>query len=260
MKIKIEKIIEAAEIGSKVLKKYFGKKLEVVEKSSPADFKTVADEESEEKILKILEKEFSDFSILTEEKGFRDKNSKYTFVIDPLDGTSNFVLGIPNFSVSIGLFKNNKGIAGVVVNPILKEVYFAQSGKGAFLNGRRIKVSRESDIKKATIGYDCDYGYYLNKNLRRILEKLEEKKVKRFMVNMSPALELCRVAAGRMEGFINNANEIYDFAAGKLIVKEAGGIITNFKGEQEINERNNVFLAANNVNINQELLEIMSVF
>jgi len=77
---------------------------------------------------------------------------------------------------------------------------------------------------------------------------------------MSPALELCRVAAGRMEGFINNANEIYDFAAGKLIVKEAGGIITNFKGEQEINERNNVFLAANNVNINQELLEIMSVF
>lgn len=257
MEIKIEKIIEATGQGSKVLRKYFGQNLKEKEKSLPISFSTTADLESEKIILGILQKNFPGFNILTEEKGLLDKKSEYTFVVDPLDGTSNFVLGIPNFSVSIALFKGNEAIAGVVENPILNQVYFSRALHGAFLNKKRIRVSKEDNIKKATIGYDCDYGHYLEKYFRELLKKLEQKEVKRVLVNMSPALDLCRLASGKIEAFINNGNEIYDFAAGKLIIKEAGGLITDFDGKKEINVKNNVFLASNNTNLHHQLLKIL---
>lgn len=258
MEIKIEKIIEAAEQGSKVLRQYFGQNLEVKEKSLPVNIQTIVDLESEEKILEILEKNFPRFNILAEEKGLIDKKSEYTFIVDPLDGTSNFVLGIPNFSVSIALFKGSEAIAGVVENPILNQVYFARANQGAFLNKKRIRVSKKDNIiKKATIGYDCDYGHYLEKYFRELLKKLEQKEVKRVLVSMSPALDLCRLASGKIEAFINNGNEIYDFAAGKLITKEAGGLITDFDGKKEINVKNNIFLASNGTNLHHQLLKIL---
>jgi len=257
MEIGMKKIIEAAEEGGKILKKYFGQTLKVKEKSLPVNIRTVADLESEKKILEILEKNFPDFNILTEEKGLIDKKSEYTFIVDPLDGTSNFVLGIANFSVSIGLFKGNVAVAGVVVNPILNQVYFSRVNQGAFLNKKRIRVSKEDNIKKATISYDCDYGHYLEKYFRKLLGKLEKKRVKRIMINMSPALDLCRLASGKIEAVINNGNEIYDIAAGKLILKEAGGLITDFKGKKETDERNTIFLATNGTILHRKLLKIL---
>ncbi|PIR71481.1 MAG: hypothetical protein CO145_01725 [Candidatus Nealsonbacteria bacterium CG_4_9_14_3_um_filter_37_13] len=257
MKIDIKKIITAAEEGSKILKKYFGQTLKIKEKSLPVNIQTTADLKSEEKILETLKKNFPEFNILTEEKGLIDKKSEYTFIVDPLDGTNNFILGIANFSVSIGLLRQNKIVAGVVENPILDQIYFAKAGQGSFLNNKKIKVNKEKDIKKAIIGYDCDYGHYLEKYFRELLEKLEKKKVKRVMINMSPALDLCRLATGKIEAMINNGNEIYDFAAGKLILREAGGLITDFKGEKETDERKTIFLATNGTDIHQELLEIL---
>lgn len=257
MDIKIKKIIEAAKEGSEILKKYFGRTLKIEEKSLPVDLRTIADLKAEEKILKALEKNFPRFNILSEERGSIDRKSEYTFIIDSLDGTHNFVLGIPNFSLSIGLFKEKEAVAGVVENPILNQIYFAKSGQGAFLNNKKIKVNKKNDIKKAIIAYDCDYGFYLEKYFQELLKKLEKKNVKRVLVNMSPALDLCRLAAGRIEAFINNGNEIYDFAAGKLILKEAGGLITDFKGKQERDERNNIFLATNGTSIHRKLLEIL---
>lgn len=253
----LRKIIEASNKGGEILQKYFGQCFKLYKKSIALDFRTKTDLESEEKILKSLSKNFPDYNILSEEKGFIDKKSNFTFIIDPLDGTSNFVAGIPNFSVSIALFKKDEIIAGVVNNPILRQIYSAYQGKGAFLNGCKIKVSAVNNIKGANIAYDCDYGHYLEKYLRDLMRKLEKKEIKRFLVNMSPALDLCRVASGKIECFINNGNEIYDYAAGKLIIKEAGGIITDFKGKAVVNDRNNVFVASNNKNIHKAILEII---
>ncbi len=257
MQIDIHKIIEAAQQGNKVLKKYFGQNLAIEEKSSPVDFRTIADLESEQNILDVLEKNFPSFSIHTEEKGFIDKQSPYIFYVDALDGTSNFVTGIPNFSLSIGLFEGRSMIAAVVSNPILDHIYYAQAGGGAFLNNQRITVSREKDMPRAAIAYDCDYGHYMEAYFRNLLKKLEQKKVKRLLVNMSPALDFCRLASGKIEAVINNGNEIYDFAGGKLIAREAGGLITDFSGKKEEDERNNVFLASNGTALHRKILDIV---
>lgn len=253
----LEKIIEASNKGGEVLQKYFGQSFKLYKKSIALDFRTKADLESEEKILDSLSKSFPDYNILSEEKGFIDKKSNFTFIIDPLDGTSNFVAGIPNFSISIALLKNDEIIAGVINNPILRQIYSTYKGNGAFLNGCKIKVSAVNNIKEANIAYDCDYGHYLEKYLRDLMEKLEKKEIKRFLVNMSPALDLCRVACGKIECFINKGNEIYDYAAGELFIKEAGGIITDFKGKAVVNAINNVFVASNNKSIHKAILEII---
>lgn len=255
--VDINKIIEAGKAGGKVLQKYFGKNLKKVRKSLPSDFCTIADLESEKAILEILQDNFPSFNIYSEERGFLSKKSQYTFIIDPLDGTSNFVSGIRYFSVSIGLFKVNKSIAGVVINPMSNEVFSAESGKGASLNGDIIKVNEISDLEEANIGYDCDYGYYFDEYHLKLAGQIRKRNVKRFFIFMSPALDLCRLALGQIEAFINNGNEIYDFAAGKLIVQEAGGLITTFHGIEEKSNRNNVFLATNGSSLHQKLLKII---
>jgi len=255
--IDINKIIEAGKAGSYILQRYFGKNLKKEKKSSSSDFRTIADLEAEKAILKILQANFPSVNIHSEESGFLSKESQYTFIVDPLDGTSNFVSGIRYFSVSIGLFKEDKSIASVVINPMSNEVFFAESGKGAFLNGDRIKVNEVPDLEEANIGYDCDYGSYFDRYYLELAERIKKHKVKRFFIFMSPALDLCRLALGQIEAFINNGNEVYDFAAGKLIVKEAGGLVTAFDGSEEKSERNNIFLATNGRSLHQKLLKII---
>jgi myo-inositol-1(or 4)-monophosphatase len=255
--IDINKIIEAGKAGGDVLQRYFGTELKKEKKSSPSNFRTIADLEAEDAILDILQANFPSVNIHSEERGFLSKRSQYTFIVDPLDGTSNFVSGIRYFSVSIGLFKEDKSLAGVVINPLSNEVFFAESGKGAFLNGDKIKVNEVSDLEEASIGYDCDYGYYFNEYHLELAEQMKKHKVKRFFIFMSPALDFCRLALGQIEAFINNGNEVYDFAAGKLIVKEAGGLVTAFDGSEEKNERNNIFLATNGSSLHQKLLNII---
>lgn len=252
-----ESVIEVVAKAGEVLKKNFGKNLTAYKKTGALNFRTKADLESEEIIIKNFQKIFPDCNIFSEERGLINAKSEYTFIIDPLDGTSNFVLGIPNFSISIALVRGDKILYGIVYNPILNQIYKAEKGQGAFLNEKKIKVNNESRINEAMIGYDCDYGHYLENFLRNLIKKLEQKNIKRFLINMSPALDLCRVASGKMECFINNANEIYDYAAGKLIVAEAGGVITDFVGQSESNDRNNKFLASNGYGIHQIILKIL---
>ncbi|MFH1191876.1 MAG: inositol monophosphatase family protein [bacterium] len=254
----LEKIIEASNKGAEVLRKYFGQCFKLYKKSIALDFRTRADLESEKKIIKDLSKNFPDYNILSEEVGFIDHKSKFTFVIDPLDGTSNFVMGMPNFCASIALLEEKKIIAGVVNNPILNQIYCARRGKGAYLNNKRIKVNSQKNISNINLAYDCDYGHYFEKRLRDLIKNLEKKNIKRFLINMSPALDLCRLAEGKIECFINNGNEIYDYAAGKLIVKEAGGIVTDFFGNKEADERNRFFLASNGMAIHKKVVEISS--
>lgn len=252
----IDTIIQAAVSGGKVVSKYFGKALVIEEKSTASDFRTKADLESEKEILSILKKEFPDYNIFSEESGTVDNKSEYTFVIDPLDGSNNSVLGIPNFAVSIGLLKGDKVVAGVIHQPIINETYRAERGKGAFMKGNRLKVSKESDIKKATLSYTCGY---INsaKYEEELIHNLRKMDIKRLMQNWCPSHEYCLLASGRIEGIINNDNEIYDYCAGRIIATEAGGKITDFKGNEVLDEKSSIFLATNGTQLHENLLRIL---
>jgi myo-inositol-1(or 4)-monophosphatase len=127
-----KEVIRAAKTGGEVVRKYFGKSLKLEGKTIPADFRTKADLESEKVIIKILSKSFPKYNIFSEEIGEIDKNSEYTFHVDPLDGTNNFALGIPYSSVSIGLTRGDEIIFGVVYNPMLDNLYYAEKGRGSF--------------------------------------------------------------------------------------------------------------------------------
>lgn len=247
-------ILEAAKAGGKIVKKYFGKVLDIEGKSIPCDFRTRADLESEKVILKILSKNFPEYNIFSEEAGEINKNSEYTFYVDPLDGTNNFILGIPYFSVSIGLMKDNKIIFGVVYNPIVDNIYYAEDGKGAFLDGKRIKVNNESDIKNCSVSLVVNYGFSVD-NFIKMVRNLYKKDVKRVLKFWSVALDYCLLASGKIEAVVLYDVPLYDFVAGKIIVTEAGGLVSDFNGRELKNDRQNIFLASNGTKIHKKILE-----
>lgn len=251
----IQQVIRAAKEGGKVIKHYFGEVLDIEEKSHASDFRTKADLESEEAILKVIKRAFPTYNIYSEEAGKTDNGSNLTFVIDPLDGSNNFVLGVPNFTVSIALMDGDETILAVVYNPILDQTYYAEKGKGAFLDGKPIHVNNEADIKRSTICYTCGY---INSNdyAEQVSHKLNQLGVKRQTNYWSPAYDYCLLASGRMEGIINNKNDLYDYAAGKMIVREAGGKVTDFKGDP-VTDKNDVFIASNGTAIHETLLSIV---
>lgn len=259
-------IISASKAGGGIAKSYFGpacaadvaagrKVLNVEEKSCITDFRTQADMESESAIIAILEKSFPSYNILSEERGFIDKKSEYTFYIDPLDGTNNFFLGIPNFSVSIGLAKGEETIFGVVYLPMIDVVYSAEKGKGAFCNGVKIKSSSETSIANSASSFMC--GYHCPKSyIIKTIGNLS-RRTKRVLVSWSVASDLCLLASGKIETAINKKTEIYDFLAGKIIAKEAGCVVTDMKGKPEKNDFNREFLISNNFDIHREVLRLV---
>ncbi|MFH1565531.1 MAG: inositol monophosphatase [bacterium] len=254
-----EKIIQAAQSGGEILKKYFGEELKIEQKTTAADFRTKVDKESEETILNILSKYFPDYNIFAEESGKKDNGSEYTFVIDPLDGTNNFVLGIPYFSVTIALLKNDETIFAVIHNPITGQTCWAEKGKGAFLQGKKIKVGVEKNITKSSVVYSCSYALSNSEQTGNIIKNLKcVKKVKRVLTNWCPTFDYCLLAFGKIESIINDDNEIYDYIAGKLIAKEAGAVVTDFKGREQ-KDKDSVFVASNNEVIHKEVLEIVRV-
>ena len=254
----IDNLIKAAHAGGKVLRKYFGKTLNPTVKSTLWDFQTEADLGSEKAILKILRSAFPSFNIHAEEEGKTDNGSEHTIVIDPLDGTNNFVLGIPNFTVSIAVLKNDQAVAGVIYQPILNQTYFAIKGKGAYLNNKRIRVSDTMDLKEATIAYNCGYKNS-RKRVEYVLGNLITNDHKRIIFNWSPAFDYCLLASGKIEAMVSDlGTEIYDFGAGKLIALEAGGKILDYKGKTDIDYRNDQFVLSNNEKICKSILKIIT--
>lgn len=252
----VRKIIKAAHAGGKVLKKYFGRDLARTEKSAPSDYYTKADVESEHVIVDALKKSFPEYGIFSEEKGQVKKDTGFMFIIDPLDGTFNFVSGIPMFSVSIGLVNGSKLISGVVYDVILNVTYSAERGGGAYRNERRIKVNRIREIRRTSVVYGQGWtGSETYKDSVR--RKLMRRGITRFLEPWSPALALCLLASGKLEAFVADNNDFYDYAAGKLIVKEAGAKITDFRGRKETDEQNREFLATNGTRIHEEILKTL---
>lgn len=257
MNKKYQNIIKAVEKSGQIIAGYFGKDLKTYQKSSVLDFSTRADLESEKNLVSAINKEFPYCNIQGEEGGLVDKKSAYTFVIDPLDGTLNFYIGLPLFTVTLALLKGDQGIFAVTHHPITKQTFYATVGKGAFLNGRRIQVNRIADPARVIVGYTCGWKTPVAE-MERISSGLLGLKIKRPMANWSPAFDFGLLASGKIEAMINNNNELHDNLAGKIIVREAGGKITDFKGKPLKNDRQNVFLASNGTSIHGKLLKILA--
>ncbi len=190
------------------------------------DIVTHADYESEALIMKELQAAYPEYSIITEESPNIVGKTEYCWYIDPLDGTNNFITGSPYFVVSIGLAYQDEIILGVVYNPISDELFYAEKGKGAFLNGGKISVSGRKDISGSLLAL----AYAPEEDEIRqgiaILEKLVLK-CRRVVINFAPALDLCNIARGRIDGLMDNGSTPEDHAAASLILTEAGGKLRN---------------------------------
>ncbi len=220
---------EAALEAGKIIEGYFGKNLKKrIKKNDESNFATTADLEAEKLILGIIKDNFFDHNFIAEESGVKNNNSDYTWVIDPLDGTTAFTVGWPTFSVSIGLLKNNKPFLGVIYQVMTKDLYWAQQGKGAFLNGKKINVSTTEQLKDAAIGVDFAHRSSRAAKVKKYVIPLSEKVAYPFSM-CSDALVFAMVGGGKLDGFANEDN-IWDCIAGVLIIIEAGGKVTDTKG------------------------------
>ena len=236
-------MIKASEKASKVLIRDFGEveKLQVSIKG-PSDFVSNADTKAENIIIKELMKTKKNYSIIGEECGsIKNKDTDNVWIIDPIDGTTNFLHGIPHFAISIALKSNNEIVSGLIYDPIKDEMFYAEKNNGAFFNNKRIKVSRKKEIENclfATGGKD------------KIGVNLSTRK------SGSAALDMAYVAAGRYDGYFQNNLNLWDIAAGIIIVKEAGGIVNNIN----LSQNNDIKLRAANSNINEKMLEKLKNF
>ena len=226
-----ETLINATEAGARVLLHYFASKnLQISNKEGINNLVTEADHASEKAIMETIKQQFSDHFILSEEAGEMATNSEYKWIIDPIDGTVNYAHGIPICCVSIGVEHNGEMVMGAVYNPFLKEFYFAEKGAGSSLNGDLISVSGETDVNKACLVTGFPYTYLdVPNGPLEVFSRFIRRGVPVRRLG-SAAMDLCWVAAGRFDGFYEHKLQAWDSAAGFLIVEEAGGKVTDFKG------------------------------
>lgn len=246
--------LEAAKAGAEVLRKYFGESLEATTKTTGADLQTKADLESEAAILPILEKAFPTFDILSEERGHTVNGSEYTIVVDPLDGTNNFVAGLPNFTILIALLHNKRAIAGLIYFPMLNSACYAEEDRGAFFNEARIHVNSEADSSRSAVAYVPGYTNSARETGRVMNALNAELNIKRVHYNWSGAGDGAMLARGRIEAMMYDGNQIYDYAASKVICREAGAKITLIDGSPELGDMGNVFLVSNATDLHEKIL------
>ena len=251
----IEKVIEIAGIAGEIVRDGYGKNFEIMLKGSVNNLVTEIDKKSESVIIDYVKKNFNNHSILAEESGQLKTDSEYVWVIDPLDGTTNFAHGLPIFSVSIGVQKNGETICGVVYDVMRNAMYSAEKNSGSFLNGKKINVNNNSDLSRSVLV--TGFPYDVAENPLNAVEKFSAflKKTRAIRRLGSAAIDFCYVAQGVFEGFWEVSLNPWDICAGKLIVEEAGGIVTDFSNS-EINIDSKQILATNKL-VHQEMLEIL---
>ena len=225
-----EILIKATEAGAEEMRRYFNTDLRVSYKEGINNLVTEADHASDKAIIETIKASFPNHFILTEETGELATDSEFKWIVDPIDGTINFAHGIPICAVSIGVEKEGEMIMGAVYNPFMQEFYFAEKGKGAFLNDKAIRVSTETDLMKGCLVTGFPYTYLDTPNgPLQIFEQLIRSGIPVRRLG-SAALDLCWVAAGRFDGFYEHKLHAWDSAAGFLVVEEAGGKVTDFTG------------------------------
>ncbi|MCS7231953.1 MAG: inositol monophosphatase family protein [Elusimicrobiota bacterium] len=254
-----EILIKIIKKASKILEKYFYSLNIEVDFKSKNNPVTQADKESEEIIKEFISKKFPNDKIICEEscptiKEEIDPHTRY-WVIDPLDGTVNFTHKLPIFCISIGIIENKEIKEGIVYNPITKDLYYAKKGTGAYKNNKKILVSKIENLYNSLLV--TGFPYYTYKNPKRVFKLFNKFSTKAQAIRRlgSAALDLCMVAEGIFEGFWEENLKIWDVAAGSLIVKEAGGKITDYYGGD-----NYLFgktIVASNGKIHNQMLKII---
>lgn len=224
--------MDAAYKGGEILKKFYGGGFLVDSKSNPADLVTEADRGAETAILQELSAHFPEHAILSEEGGGNaKKDSDYLWVVDPLDGTTNFTHGFPVFAISIGLLEKGKPVVAIVYNPIMGELFTAYKGGGALLNGLPIAVSSEENLQNSLLatGFAYDRWSVTDTNY---LEFCHFTHISHGVRRLgAAAVDLAYVAAGRLDGYWERGLKPWDLAAGVLLVEEAGGLVTDYNGD-----------------------------
>ena len=247
--------IQAARAAGRVITRSMSK-MEAVRVSEKGrnDLVTEVDEQAEQEILWHLKQAFPEHGFLAEESGRHDGN-EYCWIIDPLDGTMNFVHGFPQFSISIALTKNGNLYLGLVYDPLRNELFTAIKGKGAYLDNRRIRVSKINKLGQGLIG--TGFPYRSDDEVDTYTPQLVEVTKKAAGVRRagSAALDLAYVACGRLDAFWESGIQAWDVAAGMLLVREAGGICTDYKGNTDC-LTGGQYLAANGL-LHQDMLNII---
>ena len=236
-------MIKACEKASKILIRDFGEieKLQVSIKG-PSDFVTNSDYKVEEIIINELSKSKKKYYLISEESGkIENENKNGCWIIDPIDGTTNFLNGIPHFAISIALKIKNEIVSGVVYDPIKDEMFYAEKNNGAYLNNKRIRVSKKNNV---------DNSLFATGGKNEIKTKLN---IRRFG---SASLDLAYVAAGRYDGFFQKNLSLWDVAAGLILIKESGGKIN----EINLEKNNNVKIYASNNSIHEKMLDNIDNF
>ena len=236
-------MIKASEKASKNLIRDFGEieKLQVSVKG-PSDFVSNADIKAEKIIIEELNKSKKNFSILGEESGSQlNKDQDNVWIIDPIDGTTNFLHGIPHFAISIALKSNNEIVSGLIYDPIKDEIFYAEKNNGAYFNNQRIRVSKKKELSSCLFSTGGKDKQNNDLNIRR---------------SGSAALDMAYVAAGRYDGYFQNNLHLWDIAAGIILVKEAGGIVNDIN----LTQNDNIKIRASSSSINEKMLEKLNNF
>ena len=236
-------MIKAAEKASKTVIRDFGEveKLQVLKKG-PRDFVTKTDKAVEKILIDELSKNKKNYSFLSEEVGkIENKDKENVWIIDPIDGTTNFLHGIPHFAICIALKSKKEIISGLIFDPIKDEIFYAEKNKGAYLNNQRLRVSKKNLIDECLFSSNHEGVKFSNLNMR---------------YSGCAALDLAYVASGRLDGFFHNKINIWDVAAGALLVEEAGGIVNNL---DQFNQ-NNIDIRASSSTINDKMMDNLKNF
>lgn len=240
----LEVAVDAAKQAGEILITNLGKIGEKqISNKGINDYVTYVDKLSEEKIISIIKKSFPTHRIKAEESGEEETESTYRWIIDPLDGTTNYIHSFPVFGISVALEKDKDLILGVIYDPLRQELFTAQKGKGAFLNGQLIKVSNCKDISSALLATGFPFRSKDKLSIYEISFRrlfLASSGVRRLG---AAAIDLCYLACGRIDGFWELGLSWWDIAAGIVIIREAGGIISDWNGEDTYSETGNIVAA-----------------
>jgi myo-inositol-1(or 4)-monophosphatase len=233
----------ARKAGSIITRASFDLDKLTVRRKQQNDFVSEVDHAAEEAIISVLRDAYPDHGFLGEESGYKDRDADYLWVIDPLDGTTNFLHGLPQYCVSIGLLHKGSPTQAVVFDPNRNELFTATKGVGAYLNDRRIRVSRTDKIEDALMGTGFPFREIVNvddylRMLRNVMKTCAG--VRR---PGAAALDLAWVASGRIDGFWEMGLSPWDMAAGALLIREAGGLVGDFAGEDRFLESGRIVAA-----------------
>jgi myo-inositol-1(or 4)-monophosphatase len=224
-------LISALKASGDTLLEYFNKPLEIKQKESQSNIVTDADIASEKVIISLITNGFPDHNIISEEAGFINNNSEYTWIIDPLDGTSNFASGIPWFGVLIAIFKHNTPIMGGAYLPVQNTLYFAEAWRGAFRNGEPLQIFGNKELKDSLFAFCVDYTedtVFLNKGIEIYKYIIKNS---RNIRSTNCLIDFIYVAEGKFGGVLNLYTKVWDISALGLIISEAGGIMRNLDGK-----------------------------